>query len=146
MKLINLCILFLILSIIICKTKDEKMLDFAKCAEDQIGMPYVNYDARGPSEFSNSGLVWYCRAVAGLSKASTIYVSWKTVKEPKIGCHVYGITKDKGASVEGDCLGVIVGVNPTIIVQGDETKGVLISKQFTPDPKYIRTEYQYVDF
>ena len=106
----------------------------------------MNYDARGPSEFSNSGLVWYCRAVAGLSKASTIYVSWKTVKEPKIGCRVYGITKDKGASVEGDCLGVIVGVNPTIIVQGDETKGVLISKQFTPDPKYIRTEYQYVDF
>ena len=120
-------ILFLSLSLIICKTMDEKMLDFAKCAENQIGMPYVTYDARGPSEFCNSGLVWYCRAVAGLSTSGPIYVSWKKVKEPKIGCHVYGIVKDKGASVDTENLGVIIAVNPTIIVQGDESKGVLIS-------------------
>ena len=42
-------------------------------------------------------------------------MSWKRVPKPKIGAHVYGITKDKGAGVEGDYLGIIVNVNPTYI-------------------------------
>ncbi len=130
----------------LCKTKEQLMLDFANCARHQVGKPYTTEDVRGPDKFSNSGLVWYCRDAVGLSKASTIYVSWKRVKEPKIGCHIYGITKDTGTSVSGPCLGIVIGVNPTLVVQGDETKGVLVKKKFVEDPKYIRTEYQYVDF
>ena len=141
----SIIILFLSFSIIFCKTSKEMMKDFTKCAKAQIGMPFVNYDARGPKEFSNTGLVWYCRALAGLSTKGPIYVSWKKVEKPKIGCHVYGIVKDKGASVDTENLGVIIAVNPTIIVQGDESKGILISKQFIEDPKYVRTEYIYLD-
>ena len=122
------------------------MKDFTKCAKAQIGKPYVSYDARGPSEFCNSGLVWYCRALAGLSTTGPIYVSWKKVEKPKIGCHVYGIVKDKGASVDTENLGIVIGVNPTIVVQGDASKGVLVSKKFIEDPKYVRTEYIYLDF
>ena len=133
-------------SLFLCKTKDELMLDFANCARHQIGKPYVTTDSRGPDKFSNSGLVWYCRAAVGLSTTSTIYVSWKRVKEPKIGCHVYGITKELGSSVSTVSLGVIIGVNPPIIVQGDEKKGILVRNQFVEDPSYIRTEYHYVDF
>ena len=75
-----------------------------------------------------------------------IYVSWKKVEKPKIGCHVYGIVKDKGASVDTEGLGIVIGVNPTIVVQGDASKGVLVSKKFIEDPKYVRTEYIYLDF
>ena len=146
MKFFNFYILSILLSIIACKTKSEKMLDFAKCAKEQIGKRYVTYDSRGPKSFSNSGLVWYCRKQAELSASSTIYVSWKRVKEPIVGAHVYGIIKENGASVSGDCLGIIVSVNPTMIVAGDKDKEVLISKKFKPDPKYLRIEYQYVDF
>ena len=146
MKSITLIISLLFLSSISCESKDEKMLSFAKCARKQVGKPFVTYDARGPDKFSNSGLVWYCRAEAGLDTSATIYVSWKRVPKPKIGAHVYGITKDKGAGVEGDCLGIIVNVNPTYIVQGDFAKGTMAMKKFEENPKYIRTEYQYVDF
>ena len=142
----SILILFLSFSIIFCKTSEEKMRDFTKCAKAQIGMPFVNYDARGPKEFSNTGLVWYCRALAGLSTKGPIYVSWKKVEKPKIGCHVYGIIKDKGASVDTEGLGIVIGVNPTIVVQGDASKGVLVSKKFIEDPKYVRTEYIYLDF
>ena len=146
MKSLNFYILFILFSVILCKTKAKMMLDFALCAKDQIGKPYVTYDSRGPDSFSNSGLVWYCRGVAGLSTSSTIYVSWKRVKNPLVGAHIYGITKDNGASVSGDCLGVVVQTGPTLVVAGDEEKGVLVSKEFIPDPKYIRIEYHYVDF
>ena len=142
----SILILFLSFSIILCKTSEEKMRDFTNCARAQIGKRYVNYDARGPSEFSNTGLVWYCRALAGLSTKGPIYVSWKKVEKPKIGCHVYGIVKDKGASVDTEGLGIVIGVNPTIVVQGDASKGVLVSKKFIEDPKYVRTEYIYLDF
>ena len=74
------------------------------------------------------------------------YVSWKRVKNPLVGAHIYGITKDNGASVSADCLGVVVQTGPTLVVAGDEEKGVLVSKEFIPDPKYIRIEYHYVDF
>ena len=146
MKSITLIISLLFLSSISCESKEDLMLSFAKCARKQVGKPFVTYDASGPDKFSNSGLVWYCRAEAGLSKSSTIYVSWKRVPKPKIGAHVFGITKDKGASVESDSLGVIVNVNPTYIVQGDIAKGTLVLKNFEENPKYIRTEYHYVDF
>ena len=142
----SIIILFLSFSIIFCKTSKEMMKDFTKCAKAQIGMPFVNYDARGPKEFSNTGLVWYCRALAGLSTKGPIYVSWKKVEKPKIGCHVYGIVKDKGASVDTEGLGIVIGVNPTIVVQGDASKGVLVSKKFIEDPKYVRTEYIDLDF
>mgnify|MGYP002627028937 CR=1 FL=1 len=145
MKSFHLLITFLLLSIITSKATEEQMQKFAQCAKDQVGKPFVTTDSRGPDSFSNSGLVWYCRGVAGLSKTSTIYVSWKRVKQPKVGAHVYGIKKDNGVSVSSDCLGVIVAVNPTYIVQGDPITNVLDIKKFTPDPKYIRTEYHYVD-
>ena len=146
MKSIQLYIVLLSLCIILCKTKTEMMRDFAKCAKQQVGKPYVTYDSRGPSTFSNSGLVWYCRGVAGLSTSGTIYVSWKKVPNPIVGAHVYGVKKDNGASVVTDCLGVIVSINPTYIVCGDEEKGVMVSKELIPDKKYIRIEYHYVDF
>ena len=146
MKAISLIISFLFLSIISCKSKEEMMQDFANCAINQVKKPFVNYDARGPDKFSNSGLVWYCRAQAGLSKASTIYVSWKKISKPKVGAHVFGIIKDNGASVSSDCLGIIVSVNPLYVVQGDKIKGTLVYKPFKPDPNYIRTEFHYVDF
>ena len=146
MKSFYLCIFAILLSIISCKTIPEKMLDFTKCAKNQIGKPYVTYDSRGPKSFSNSGLVQYCRKEAGLSVSSTIYISWKIVKEPIVGSHVFGIMSDTESSVSGDCLGIIVSVNPTIIVTGDEEKKVLVSKKFNPDPKYKRNEYIYIDF
>ena len=142
----SIIILFISFSIIFCKTSKEMMKEFTKCAKAQIGMPFVNYDARGPKEFSNTGLVWYCRALAGLSTKGPIYVSWKKVPKPKIGCHVYGIVKDKGASVDTEGLGIVIGVNPTIVVQGDATKGVLTVKKFVEDSKFVRTEYIYLDF
>ena len=145
MKTILIYITCLLFSLILCQSKDELMRKFAKCASNQLGKRYTTSDKRGPDVFSNSGLIWYCRAQVGLSTSSTIYVSWKRVKEPKVGAHIYGITKDTGSSVSGPCLGVVVGVNPTIVVAGDETKGILVAKQFTPDPKYLRTEYHYVD-
>ena len=146
MKSITLIISFLLLSITSCKTKEEMMKDFAKCSYNQVGKPFVSYDARGPDKFSNSGLVWYCRDQAGLSKTSTIYVSWKKVPNPKVGAHVFGIIKDSGSSVTSDCLGVIVNVDPPYVVQGDLSKGTLVYKPFKTNPKYIRTEYHYVDF
>ena len=146
MKIISLIISLLFLSIISCKSKEEMMQDFANCALNQVRKPYVTYDARGPDKFSNSGLVWYCRAQAGLSKSSTIYVSWKKISKPKVGAHVFGIIKDNGASVSSDCLGVIVRDNPPYVVQGDESKGTLAYKPFKPNPNYIRTEFHYVDF
>ena len=146
MKSINFYAFTILLSLTLCKATREQMLDFAKCAKDQIGKPYTKDDVRGPDQFSNSGLVWYCRAEAGLSTDGTIYVSWKTVKDPIVGAHIYGIIKDYGPSVDAECLGVIVQTGPTIVVAGDEEKGVLVSKEFIPDPKYVRIEYQYVDF
>ena len=145
MKSITLIISFLFLSIISCKTKEEMMKDFAKCSYDQVGKPFVPYDARGPDEFSNSGLVWYCRDVAGLSKISTIYVSWKKVPKPKVGAHVFGVIKESGSSVTADCLGVIVKDSPPYVVQGDSSKGNLVYQPLKTDPKYIRIEYHYVD-
>ena len=147
MKSFYLCIFAILLSIISCKTISEKMLDFAKCAKNQIGKPYVTYDSRGPKSFSNSGLVWYCRKEAGLSVSSTIYISWKIVKEPLLRSHVFGIVRETDTSVSGDCLGIIIiSINPTIIVTGNEEKKVLVSQTFNPDPKYKRIEYIYIDF
>ena len=146
MKTINFYIYILLITITLCKTKAEMMLDFAYCARDQIGKPFVTYDSKGPDSFCNSGLIWYCRDVAGLSHSSTIYISWKRVPNPVVGTHVYGITRENGGSVSGDCLGIIIQTNPTLVVAGDEEKGVMVSKIFKPDPKYIRIEYQYVDF
>ena len=74
MKSLHSLTIFLLLSIISCKATEEQMQEFAKCAKDQIGKPFVTTDSRGPDSFSNSGLVWFCRGVAGLSTSSTIYL------------------------------------------------------------------------
>ena len=149
MKSINFYAFIILLSFTLCKATREQMLDFAKCAKDQIGKPCTKDDVRGevrgPDQFSYSGLIWYCRAQAGLSISGPIYVSWKTVKDPIEGAIIYGITKIKGPAVEADDLGVVIQTNPTIVVVGDEEKEVLVSKEFIPDPKYIRIEYQYID-
>ena len=140
-------LLLILLSLAYCKTNEEMMKDFVKCAKDQIGKEYLEeLNSRGPSVFSNSGLIWYCRDVAEMSKASTIYVSWKRVPNPKIGAYVYGIIKDNGASVSGDQLGIIVSLNPTMIVAGDPEKGVLTKHVLQPKKNYLRIEYLYVDF
>ena len=139
-------ILLILLSLTYCKTKDEMMEDFVKCAKDQVGKTYLEeLNSRGPSVFSNSGLIWYCRDVAEMPKASTIYVSWKKVPNPKIGAYVYGILKDNGASVSGDQLGIIVSLNPTMVVAGDPEKGVLTEHVLEPRKEYLRIEYLYVD-
>ena len=69
------------------------MLDFSKYAKDQIGKPYVTYDSIGPKSFLNSGLVRYLRKEIGLTISSTIYISWKIVKEPLLRSHVFGIVR-----------------------------------------------------
>ena len=145
MKLNYLLILILI-SFIWCGN-EKRMNDFVQCAKDQVGKTYLEeLNARGPNEFSNAGLIWYCRDVANFPKATTIYVSWRDVKKPVIGAYVYGITKDNGASVSSDLLGVIVSLNPTRVVAGDPEKGVLTSHPLKFTKKYIRVEYLYVDF
>ena len=149
MKSINFYAFIILLSFTLCKATREQMLDFAKCAKNQIGKTYIKVDVRGeergPDQFSNSGLIWSCRAQAGLDNNGTIYVSWKTVKDPIEGAIIYGIIKDYGPYVESDTLGIVIQTDPTIVVIGDEEKGVLVSKEFIPDPKYIRIEYQYID-
>ena len=90
-------LLLIILSLTSCKTNNEMMEDFVKCAKDQVGKKYLEeLNSRGPSVFSNAGLIWYCRDVAEMPKAKTIYVSWKTVPNPKIGAYIYGVIKDYG--------------------------------------------------
>ena len=87
-------LLLIFLSLAYSKTNDEMMEDFVKCAKDQVGKKYLDeLNSMGPSVFSNAGLIWYCRDVAEMSKASAIYVSWKRVPNPKIGA-IYGVIKD----------------------------------------------------
>ena len=144
---INQLILFLLLTFISCDSKDKLMANFVKCAINQIGKTYLEeLNSRGPSVFSNSGLIWYCRDVAGFPKASTIYVSWKNVKVPKVGAYALGITRDTGVSVSGDDLGIIVSLNPTLVVVGDPEKGILTKQLLQFKKQYLRVEYIYVDF
>ena len=146
MKVSNLILLFL-LSLISCKSKDEMMANYVVCAKNQVGKTYLEeLNSKGPYAFSNAGLIWYCRAQAGLSTSSTIYVSWKDVKQPKVGANVYGITKFNGASVSADKLGVIVSLNPTMVVSGDPEKGILTKHLLEFQKDYLWVEYQYVDF
>ena len=136
----------LLLSIIYCNVSQEMMDYFVLCAIKQIGKEYSeDGDNRGPSVFSNRGLIWYCRDYAGFPKISTIYLSWKKVANPKIGAYVYGITKDNGASVSADNLGIIIAVEPTVVVAGDEDKGILTRQLLNPKKKYLRLEYIYAD-
>ena len=139
-------ITILIFSLIFCQSKEEMMENFVQCVNDQIGKTYLEQlNSKGPEVFSNAGLIWYCRDVAGLPKASTIYVSWKDVKQPKAGAYVYGITKYTGTSVSSDLLGVIVSVNPTMVVAGDLEKGILTKHLLEFKKDYLWVEYQYVD-
>ena len=78
--------------------------------------------------------------------SGTIYVSWKRVPNPKVGAHVYGITKDLITSVYTENLGIIVSLNPTVVVGGDEEKGILTKHVLNPQKEYLRIEYHYVDF
>ena len=144
MKIYHL-ILLLLISYTLC-SKEKMMSEFVKCANAQVGKEYTEEDNRGPNKFSNSGLVWYCRGVAGLSTSGTIYVSWKNVKKPKVGAYVYGITKYNGPSVSTESLGIIVSINPTIVVAGDKEKGVLRRQPLVFKKQYLDIEYHYVDF
>ena len=140
-------ILFLLIALAYCKSKEQSMKDFVRCAKKQIGKKYSEeLGSRGPAKFNNPGLIWYCRAEAGFPLIKTIYISWKRVKEPKIGAYVEGILKDNGKSVSGDSLGIIVGLNPTTVVGGDPEKGILTKHVLKPKKNYIRLEYIYVDF
>ena len=143
----NILILLFILSFISCKDKDEMMADYVQCAKNQVGKTYLEeLNSKGPDIFSNRGVVWYCRAQAGLSTSGTIYVSWKDVKKPKVGANVYAITEFYGDSVSADFLGVIVSVNPTMVVAGDPEKGILTEQLLEFQKEYLWVEYQYVDF
>ena len=73
-----------------------------------------------------------------------IYILKKT--KPKFVAHVFGVIKDSGASVNSDCLGVILNDNPPYVIQRDLSKGTLAYKSFKNNPEYIRTEYHYVIF
>ena len=144
---INQILLFILLSLIFCKTKDQMMEDYVKCAIEQIGKPYSEeINSRGPPIFSNRGIIWYCRGEAGLSTDGTIYVSWKDVKKPVVGANVYAIKTYNGASVSTDSLGVVVSVNPTMVVAGDPEKGILTKQLLEFKREYLWVEYQYVDF
>ena len=147
MKMNQLILLLLLLSFISCAEKDKLMAKFVKCVNDQVGKKYLeDLNSRGPLVFSNAGLIWYCRDVAGFEKATTIYVSWKNVKKPKVGAYVYGITKDTGVSVSTDLLGVVVSTYPTKVVAGDPEKGILTKHELQFKKDYLRVEYIYVDF
>ena len=140
-------IIAILISLISCQTKEQMMSDFVKCAKNQVGKPYLEeLHARGPDEFSNAGLIWYCRDVAGFPKASTIYVSWRNIKVPKVGAYIYGIIKDNGASITSDLLGIIVSIDPVMVVAGDPEKNILTKHHLEIKKKYIRLEYLYVDF
>ena len=144
--MIKQLIMLLLLSLVFCYSKEEMMEKFVQCANVQIGKTYLEeLNSRGPEIFSNAGLIWYCRDVAGLPKASTIYVSWKDVKQPKVGAYVYGVTKYTGTSVSADLLGIIVSVSPTMVVAGDPEKGVLTEHLLEFKKDYLWVEYQYVD-
>ena len=80
------------------------------------------------------------------SSTSTIYVSWKDEKKPKVGAHVYGITKINGPSVSSDALGIVVATNPTIVVAGNKSKRILTRQLLKFTKEYIRVEYHFVDF
>ena len=139
-------IVILLLSLVFCQSKEVLMKFFVKCVKDQIGKTYLEeLNAKGPDVFSNAGLIWYCRDIAGFPKTTTIYVSWKDVKEPKVGAYVYGITKFTGSSVSADLLGVIVSTNPTMVVAGDPEKGILTKHLLEFTKEYLWVEYQYVD-
>ena len=139
-------ILILLLGIIYCEVSQEMMDEFVRCANKQVGKEYLeDVNSRGPNVFSNRGLIWYCRDYAGFPKISTIYLSWKKVPKPKVGAYVYGIIKDTGTSVSADGLGIIVAVNPTIVVAGDEEKGIITRQLLNPKKEYLRLEYIYAD-
>ena len=145
MKMVYLIIIILIF-LISCQSKDQMMAEFVTCVNNQVGKTYLEQlNAKGPDEFSNAGLIWYCRDVAGFPKISTIYVSWKNVKVPKVGAYVYGIIKENGPSVTTDLLGVIVSINPTMVVAGDQEKNILTKHLLELKKNYIRVEYLYVD-
>ena len=141
----KILLLLIFLGLSFCDNED--MMDlFVKCANNQVGKQYLEeLSSTGPDIFSNSGLVFYCREEAGLS-SGTIYVSWKRVPNPKVGAHVYGITKDLITSVYTENLGIIVSLNPTVVVGGDEEKGILTKHVLNPQKEYLRIEYHYVDF
>ena len=140
-------IFFLLIDLTYCKTKEELMRNFVKCAKNQIGKKYSEeLGSRGPSQFNNPGLVWFCRSVAGFPLIKTIYISWKRVKEPKVGAYVEGVLTDNGKSISGDNLGIIVSLKPTTVVGGDPEKGVLTKHVLKPKKNYIRLEYIYIDF
>ena len=142
---IYLLFLLSLISYALC-SNEKKMSDFVDCVNGLVGKEYTEEDNRGPEKFSNRGLIWYCRGVAGLSTSGTIYVSWKDVKKPKVGAYVYGITKINGPAVSADSLGVIVSIDPTIVVAGDKSQGKLTRQPLTFEKEYLRVEYQYVDF
>ena len=136
----------LLLAIIYCEVTQAMMDDFVRCANKQVGKEYSEEgNNRGPNVFSNRGLIWYCRDYAGFPKTSTIYISWKRVAKPKVGAYVYGIINDNGVSVSADGLGIIVAVDPTIVVAGDEEKGILTRQLLNPKKEYLRLEYIYAD-
>ena len=140
-------IILVLLSMIYCQSKEELMDNFVKCIIAQVCKPYLEeLKSKDPSIFSNAGLIWYCRDVAGFPKISTIYISWKNIKQPKVGCYVYGITKENGESVSGDLLGVVVSTNPIMVVAGNPKRMVLTRHLLTFEKQYIRIEYHYVDF
>ena len=67
-------IFFLLIAFIYCKTKEESMKDFVRCAKKQIGKKYSEeIGSRGPYKFNNPGLIWYCRSQAGFPLIKTIY-------------------------------------------------------------------------
>ena len=50
-----------------------------------------------------------------------------------------------GDCVDSDNLGIIINVDPTIVVAGDEKKGILTRQLLNPKKEYIRLEYIYAD-
>ena len=137
----------LLLAIIYCEVTKEMMDEFVRCANKQVGKEFSEEgNNQGPSVFSNRGLIWYCRDYAGFPKSSTIYISWKRVPKPKVGAYVYGIIKEMGDCVDSDNVGIIINVDPTIVVAGDEKKGVLTTQLLNPKKDYLRIEYIYANF
>ena len=142
----KILILILLLSFILCDDAlDQKYNEYKKCIKEQIGKPF-SISGEGPDTFSHHGLVRYCRKQAGLSALSTIYISWKKVKEPMEGDSVYGIKKEYGDAVDPEFLGIVYNgkTNPITVISGRQGTNLHVNK-LKLLRKYIRIEYIRLD-
>ena len=141
---INQLILLFLLSFISCTSDGRKMARFVRCISEQVGKKY-NPDTENPFEFSNEGLILYCRNQAGFPEVPNLFDRTKTVRTPQMGVFAYGIIENNEVLVSYDLLGVVISSHPTYIVSVDPRKLLVFKQELTNviKPKYTKMEYHY---